>query len=223
MEDFPFPMLMSGEVSLDPSLLIQFQSFVDRMQGNLKAFKIIARFKSDINILQQTNLRLKAVFEMVNVFSETEKEKWGSYCRELEDYGGAPTLDKESYEAAAKDAEAKGFEVVTREPDQLLLDLDDEYAYSRYQYILERMQFGWEHNAWASKDGGRHVVVQLPLELDPLEALLLQACLGSDPMHEFLNYLRLKMGVQEPSRLFKPGPAKIIDDVTQTPDLEGLV
>lgn len=116
-------------------------------------------------------------------------------------------LTKEDFEHDCINAELNGFEVVVREPNQLLLDLDTMEQVKQYEKYASNFEplVRSELSRWDSKDGGLHVIVELFGDISPLEAIAIQAMLGSDPMREFLNLIRLHQGVEEPSRLFKPG------------------
>ncbi len=122
----------------------------------------------------------------------------------------------ESQERAIEQAEAEGMTVVKSSPTLLLIDLDDDEADA---YFMERIQLVTdalnEHNViltevsrWPSKSGkGLHIKMKLSQPLGVITRLLLQACLGSDRLREFLSLLRKWDGCAEPSLLFKP-PAK---------------
>lgn len=122
-------------------------------------------------------------------------------------------LTKEAYDHEAAMAEINGFEVIIRKPDQLLLDLDSELARSIFYSQSERMGaiLDGHSESWPSKTPGHdHLLLGLRAEVTPLEAIALQAMLGSDPMREYLNLLRLRNEVEEPTRLFRPKTNTII-------------
>lgn len=131
---------------------------------------------------------------------------WQELAQALEDYGDAndSALDQESFDKAAMIAEATGLEVLTRQPNELLLDLDSKIQMDQLQLMINKLpSLLKEVTIWRSKNN-HHAKVTLWTDVNPTEALLLQACLGSDPVREALCFIRLKNGVKEPSRLFTP-------------------
>jgi len=150
-------------------------------------------------------------------------------CKEIIEQANDPNYQQEDltpagYEAAALKAQMDGFEIVVRKPDQLLLDLDSPMAVMRYWEMAAQMDVivNSQQVSWPSKnakvvdfppDGEYtgydrlHAVIQLNAEVTEIEAIALQAMLGSDPMREYLNLIRLRNGVEHPTRLFRP-PAR---------------
>lgn len=131
------------------------------------------------------------------------------------DYDGED-LSLAGYEKAALLAQASGFEIVIRKPNQLLLDLDSPLDVANYLEQVIRMEalVKKEVSRWPSKsarydgDGHLHVIIELWAEVTEVEAIALQAMLSSDPMREYLNLIRYRNGVKNPTRLFKPPEPK---------------
>lgn len=92
--------------------------------------------------------------------------------------------------------------------DQLLLDLDDEVAYTTFSIRFHELRnlFEWEiEDQWRSKSGkGIHVVVKLTRPMEAARRIALQCALGSDPMREAFAIVNLEMAASTPSILFKP-------------------
>lgn len=129
------------------------------------------------------------------------------------------------YEALDRDpwgvAGARGQVVRIPEEDELFLDLDTEEQYAQFGVqvaMLNRLlaQAAPEAPAFfvlaeerPSRRGlpHRHVVVRCARDLQsPLERVLLQAVLGSDPKREALDWVRIVTGSHTPSVFFEtPG------------------
>lgn len=118
-------------------------------------------------------------------------------------------LSQESHESAQLAAIAAGYEVVKRQPNQLLLDLDSGFIDPGILRRLRSEGLVKRRQQWQSKSGNLHTLITLNRDLSPVEALLLQALLGSDPLRELLGLLRVWNDVPEPSVLFKPAGAEI--------------
>ena len=117
----------------------------------------------------------------------------------------------EEFVKSKKLAESRGLEVVHSTEDALLLDLDTGAQQDQFMVMLGRakniegLKGLFEKERWVSKSGrGIHVVVQLPHSFSVTERLLLQACLGSDPMRELLGMFLERHGEANPIMLFKP-------------------
>ena len=119
----------------------------------------------------------------------------------------------ESQQDAIEQAEAEGMTVVRGSPTLLLIDLDDREALYYYDQRIERVTEALaergvglkELERWYSKSGeGLHIKMKLSKPLNVSTRLLLQACLGSDRIREFLSLMRKWDGSPSPSMLFKP-------------------
>jgi hypothetical protein len=114
---------------------------------------------------------------------------------------------------AIKQAKAEGFKVVRGRPTRLVLDLDSDSDLHFYRTIFPRMveeikkRRGIDMTVieeWKSKSGGYHVTIKLSKPLPIKTRLLIQACLGSDRLKEWLSLCRYWAGKPEPSMLFRP-------------------
>lgn len=114
-------------------------------------------------------------------------------------------LTNESFDEGKERAISAGFTVIERQPNQLLIDIDSNQPIDNT--ILRRLKEyipSCEVEYWASKSGNLHARVTLGRNLSDIEALLLQAILGSDPLRELLGLFRVWNGVNNPIVLFKP-------------------
>lgn len=115
------------------------------------------------------------------------------------------------YADAIAKATIEGYEVIKGDDHTLLIDLDSEGAIEDFDSAdsqdLRDLLDASEIERWTSKSGkGLHVRLHTGIALNPLERLVAQAALGSDPKREILGILRLKQGEEETSLLFKPKP-----------------
>lgn len=98
---------------------------------------------------------------------------------------------------------AAGWRVVLPKPNQLLIDIDSDDQFSVFERQYKRFCEVHEcsHVVTESKGGfpGRHVVVELPFEVDAFKRITLQGILGSDPMRELLSYFRAQKGDPYPT------------------------
>lgn len=114
-------------------------------------------------------------------------------------------------------AVAKGCRVVDPGPRELFLDIDSEESAERTRRLLSCFYDHEPHSCvWSQSPSGEpghwHVVVTLERDVrDMAERLLLQACLGSDPMRELLSWRRLALGCEPDSIsvLFESLPAQL--------------
>ena len=89
-----------------------------------------------------------------------------------------------------------GYVIYTPDDNEVLLDLDDDVAYTRFTLALTRLrnEFGGVKAKWrASKSGlpHRHVVVLFPIvDFDAPSRIALQAIMGSDLTREMLSLFR---------------------------------
>lgn len=104
---------------------------------------------------------------------------------------------------AIDEAALLGMDVVFPAANQLQIDIDSDEAYERYLRVHPLLYQhlgvvdGEEH---PSKSGGekRHITLTLKKDITDTERILLQACLGSDPVREFLGYIQVLTGDPHP-------------------------
>jgi hypothetical protein len=109
---------------------------------------------------------------------------------------------------------AETFDVIQANENTLLLDLDTPEAVETFNRVLPKVdeQYGVERSeAWHSKSGNNHVAVTLKTALPISIRIALQAALGSDGVREVLATQRMLNGCVEPSVLFRPKDAHIIE------------
>jgi hypothetical protein len=113
-------------------------------------------------------------------------------------------LSIDTFKEKGSEFEKAGFVVINRKPNQLLLDLDSTDALTVFRGRSEKIKLIDSITTYKSKSGNTHAIVQLKEAITEMEAIALQAILGSDPLREYLSFLRFRNGVKEPTRLFKP-------------------
>jgi hypothetical protein len=92
---------------------------------------------------------------------------------------------------------ALGLRVVTPEPDELLLDIDDADSEAIMQMVIGVLRSNGEevieHKRTVSQGGNTHVYLKMPKwgTIDPMVRVALQACLGSDRTRELFSILRI--------------------------------
>lgn len=116
-------------------------------------------------------------------------------------------------DARAQAAEA-GCDVIEGAESVLLLDYDNLEHAARFTHMRRKLDelFGViEEQWWISKSGGehRHCRIYLNAKLPATQRVALQAALGSDGYREMFAVRRLRLGVAEPSLLFKPKDSPI--------------
>lgn len=102
-----------------------------------------------------------------------------------------------------------GMVVVYPAPNQLQIDIDSDAAYRVFKANIAKLKLHWpfiggiqsidEH---PSKSGlpCRHITVNLKDALQSnLERIVIQLCLGSDPLREMLSYLRVLKRDEHPT------------------------
>jgi len=126
------------------------------------------------------------------------------------------------WRSAEADAKAEGFEVIVGDDHTLLFDFDLpdkklglKMADAPHQFYkgldLLSAIFGGtveEVDRWNSKSGGLHLVMKMKVPLPFHDRLLIQACLGSDPVRELLSWIGKQITGDSVSMLFKPGERK---------------
>lgn len=115
----------------------------------------------------------------------------------------------ETHEECLQSAKKKGLGVRYPAPNELFVDLDTQAAidtFERAAAILARSEKGmrWERHPSPSREPGHaHVVVTLQRKVGAKERILLQACLGSDPLRELLSLQRFEAGNPHPTLFFE--------------------
>jgi hypothetical protein len=108
--------------------------------------------------------------------------------------------------------------VVTEGHDRLLLlDIDDQYSLTYFLMIWKyyAKELEWTDCLWTvSRSGGVHVKIYLREDVDIVERLLLQACLGSDRVRERLGLIRYKANDKMPTLLIDHPEAQWSNVVT---------
>lgn len=108
---------------------------------------------------------------------------------------------------ALEQAREQGMTVVKGSDTRILLDLDDgedeEFYATMLPVICEHIKLE-EEKRWRSKNGGLHVQLLSPRPLNVRSRLLIQACLGSDRVKEFLSLVRVWKKESDPVMLFRP-------------------
>lgn len=107
---------------------------------------------------------------------------------------------------------AEGHEVRTPLANQLFIDIDSEEAYECFHHALDVMHrngidpLSWDERESSSGLPNRHIVVNLPFDVDPYARIAWQAALGSDPVRELVSCLRLHKGVIFPTLFVERKP-----------------
>ena len=133
--------------------------------------------------------------------------QWACKSKAQEDY------DNVYNKTAEELAEERGCTVLYPKVNELQLDIDSAEAYENF--LLQRAILNSRNNILlesettelVSKSGlpHRHIIIRLKDRvLDERERILLQLGLGSDPVRERINTMRLMTGVTRPTRLFRP-------------------
>lgn len=116
------------------------------------------------------------------------------------------------FDIVAEEAAASvGCKVVLPKENQLQIDLDSEDAYGyfnrRLEDVYKRLPWDFDIDVKPSKSGLPHRHITLTFNdktFTPMEQIVYQMMLGSDPIREGLNALRLASGVANPTRFFEP-------------------
>lgn len=95
--------------------------------------------------------------------------------------------------------------------NEVFLDIDSP-DYEVREKVLSALASGGESSlvptgqlVTTSKSGNKHVYLRFNTNLDPLERLLIQSVLGSDPVKEALTLLRINAGGTGAVALFETG------------------
>ncbi len=114
--------------------------------------------------------------------------------------GSSMTLDNTFHTAATK-----GLVVRVPNDNELFLDLDTRNDFLHFQNTIANLPDvkTWVRTPSNSGYPKSHVVVTLNRNVSNEERILLQACLGSDRLHELLSYLASRQGNPQPSVFFE--------------------
>ena len=109
---------------------------------------------------------------------------------------------------AIKRAKKDGLWVILPAPNELLIDIDTEEQYQTFLKALPRFERveliqDWREEPSRSGLPARHIYVQLHKDIDALERIALQACLGSDLRRESLSLIRWLRDDPNPTLFFE--------------------
>ncbi len=124
---------------------------------------------------------------------------------------------------ALRYARENNLKVIKGNPHTILLDLDDDASELHYRKTLPKVQEHLEifqDGEWRSEHGGLHVRLRTARKLSVRSRLLIQACLGSDRLKEFLSLTRVWKNQPDPVMLFKPRKRSSIDQ-RRAPEYSG--
>lgn len=114
-----------------------------------------------------------------------------------------PGEDAPSTEKALERAKKEGLKVVYPEKNQLQIDIDrpeDYKIWAEHRFIVERFLKIKKIVETPSKEAGHwHIVVDLGVQIEPIQRILLQAVLGSDRKRELLGFVMLNNGEEKPT------------------------
>lgn len=120
--------------------------------------------------------------------------------RKFEIYGD---IDRPEY---IRNQKARGFEIVVPGKDELQIDIDSEEEYQKFWKRFECLQYNgvdaeiiYDQPSKSGKNGRRHIVIKMPIEMDPVKRIAFQAALGSDWVRELLSLLRFENGDVDPT------------------------
>jgi hypothetical protein len=124
--------------------------------------------------------------------------------------GRSPVSDVRPEAETYRIAYAKGYSVKFPEAHELFVDIDDEMGmtiFKRGMTVLQSFNFNAKITRQMPSPSGEphhyHIVVALNRDLEPLERLVFQAILGSDPKREILGMEHLRHGEARPTRFFE--------------------
>jgi hypothetical protein len=134
----------------------------------------------------------------------TRNQKHNGHKRsDLEDNCGHSGLA----EAYAKE---RGLICVYPEPNELFIDIDQEFELDHFEWafsMFQQLYPGAEEVTKPSKSGEAghfHITVILPFEIkSPEQRVMLQAILGSDPKRELLTLKNIAEGDKTPTLFFE--------------------
>jgi len=102
-------------------------------------------------------------------------------------------------------------EIITPEQDEVQVDLDGPQAVKNFNRRLACLRRwarldGWLMCVRPSRSGERghyHVTIKLPVEVVTKESILIASLLGSDPIREIINYVRVNQDRPYPICFFR--------------------
>ena len=113
-------------------------------------------------------------------------------------------------ECAVKEAALKNLDIVFPLSNELLIDIDNEESFAKYQKNIPKFQMHvatvLEEYITPSKSGNpckKHIRLFLDRNIEPGERLMYQSFLGSDPTRELLSYVRLINGDPNPTLFYE--------------------
>lgn len=115
---------------------------------------------------------------------------------------------------AAEAAADKGCVIVHPTERELFIDIDSADAAVNFERCLEVLQKTREavvvrrSPSPSGASGREHIVVRVAGVVTDEERILLQACLGSDPLREMLSLMRLRAGDEAPTIFFEKKVSK---------------
>jgi hypothetical protein len=112
---------------------------------------------------------------------------------------------------AAAEAKERGCVVVLPKENELFIDIDSEEQDGAFEraiaiYRRHRSAVAVKTPSPSGEPDHFHVVVRLTKTVDARERIMLQACMGSDPVREMLSLLRLERGDPNPTLFFEKKP-----------------
>mgnify|MGYP000533654303 CR=1 FL=1 len=112
-------------------------------------------------------------------------------------------------ESAEKVANERDQIVVYPKDNQLQIDIDNNEDFEVFENNMGALDLDCHIAIKPSKSGlpNRHITLTFDdRTFSEYERIALQFALGSDPMRECLNIMRLEHGVEQPTRLFENNP-----------------
>jgi hypothetical protein len=113
---------------------------------------------------------------------------------------------------AEAEAKERGCVVVKPKANELFVDIDDDFMLEHFNRNIEVLRRSHKIRVRrtpspSGEPAHFHIVVTLDRDVQPMERILLQSCLGSDPMREILSWQRLQCGDECPTLFFEKAEA----------------
>jgi hypothetical protein len=114
----------------------------------------------------------------------------------------------DSSDSAIKNAENRGLTVIVSDNNTLLIDIDTVEQYAIFQQRIDKVSkdIGMTIVSDEPSRSGlprRHITIALGEEKTVADRLFLQLYLGSDPIKEYLSFLRYEAGDPKPILFFE--------------------